>query len=57
MCSDQAAANYSWLVRESGTPEMAASLDALRDALKAINVRWTVAGKHLPFARKFENVN
>lgn len=39
-----AAANYAWLVRESGSPEMIASLNSLKEVLSILNQRWKIGG-------------
>lgn len=44
-CLYQAAATYAWLVHETGSPEMVASLQTMAECLKMLNVRWKVAGK------------
>jgi hypothetical protein len=57
-CLYQAAANYAWLVRESGSPEMVASLNSISDALKMLDRRWKIGGTcHLRFMRLYYSQN
>lgn len=42
-----AAANYAWLVRESGEKSSQDALDSLRQCLRKLGSRWRIAAEHL----------
>lgn len=46
-CLYQAAAQYAWLVHETGEKEMVSSYHALGEVLVLMNRRWSVAGEYI----------